>query len=356
MNVNKPDGVQEVEIPQEKLDKFERGEIAMSEFNEGERAFLDRLMRGEVSDGEAPAEEAVKEVAEVVPQEDAKPPKGFVDGLKYKEKADEANSFKQKADSFAKQLEETRLALEAIKAQQSVVVPNPIKDKDQVWTEGHQEDIATRVARLEAQRMEGVRGSQEKLEKLEKQLAEQARFAEINAFASSYPELKLGRPFEEANAEYIQFTQKLGATPQDMSLVDKFFADAAFRKDAEARGIKPPKDFEKLNPILEVFHRKSKLNYPNLDDAYLGYLRETNQLEKRFNSKYLKGVEDAINKVSSNKNETATLDPSSSNEPASAMSEPQMMAWIAANSRLVTPSQKATMAQIQAYLKAQANG
>ncbi len=347
----------EVVIPKEKLEQFERGDIKLEAFSAGERAYMDKLMRGEIATDEAPAGGEIPAVKEA--SEQGKPVeenKDLVPGSKYKDKADEANTYKQKADSFAKKLEEANAQLEALKALSTIQVPSPIKEKDQVWSDSHQVSIAERLARLEAQTLQGVRGSQEKLEVLTKELKEQQTFAQVNAFAFNNPELRLTRPFEEANAEYVAFTQKLGATPKDMSLVDRYFEDATFRKEMESKGVRAPKDFDKLNVILEVFHRKNSMGYPNFDDAYLGHLRESKQLEKRFNGTYLKGVEDAVNKIANNKNETTILDPGKSNDSGFAMSESQMEAWLTAHPRPITSSDKAIMAQIQGYLEARQRG
>lgn len=344
----------EVVITKEKLEQFERGDIQLEAFSPGERAYLDKLMSGEIVDDEAPLGDestGVKEVTEEVkPVEDSH--KDSVPGTKYKEKADEANSYKQKADALARKLEEAKAELEAARSLATLTVTNPIRDDNQVWSDKHQVDMAERLARLEAQSLQGVRGTQEKFEKLTKELEEQQTFAQVNAFVSGYPELKLSRSFEEANAEYVSFTQKLGATPKDMSLVDKYFEDANFRKEMESKGVRAPKDFDRLNTILEVFHRKTKMGYPNFDDSYLGYLRESKQLEKRFNGTYLKGVEDAVNKIANNKNETTILDPGKSNDSGFTMSENQMEAWLTAHPRPITASDRATMTNIQQYLEA----
>lgn len=348
---------EQVTVTKEKLEQFERGEIGLDAFKGGERAYLESLLAGETAAGEAPpADAGVKEVTDTnqAVEDKSETPKGYVDGLKYKEAKDSENAYRQRADSLAKRLAETEAELESARQLAALKVEPQVPKDDALWTDNHQVDVATRLAKLEALTMQGVRGAEEKLSKLAKELEEQKNFAEVNAFIQSNPELRLGRPFEEANAEYLAFAQKLGATPKDMSAVDKFFEDANFRKEAESKGIKAPKDYDKLSVILDVYHRKSK--YPNIDDAYLGLLRETKQLEKRFNGTYLKGVEDAVNKIANNKNETTILDPGTSNETGFSMTEAQMEAWLVKHPKPVTAADKAVMKQIQSYLEARANG
>lgn len=353
------DSQDEVVISDERLAQFESNAIKLKDLSAVERKALDILMQGEIADGEAPVgdEPAVKEAAEAASQiENKSSSKDQVPGTKYKEKADEANSYKQKVTSLTQKLADATAELEATRALSTLKVETPVKESDTLWTDKYQFDVAERLARIEALTLGGVKGAEEKFIKLTKELAEQKTFAEVNAFASSNPELKLSRPFEDANAEYVAFTQKLGATPTDLSVVDKYFEDANFRKEMESKGIKAPKDYDRLAVILQIYHRKSSMGYPNFDDAYLGHLRETKQLDKRFNGTYLKGVEDAVNKIANNKNETTILDPGNSNESAFSMSEAQMEAWLVKNPRPATSSQKAVMLQIQAHLQARSKG
>ena len=342
-------------IPQDKLEKFERGEIEMEAFTDAEKAELEKLMSGEDVEVKAPADiPAVKddlstETPVVVADEEI--PKDHVPGAKYKEKADQANDYRQKADSYSKQLEETRAELDRIK-EQSAFQPAQTVTPDVVWSDKHQLDLVAEVARLKGIVENGVRGSQDRLQKLEKELADKNMFASLNAFASEFAELRLSRPFEEANAEYIQFTQKLGATPSDLSVVDKYFEDAAFRREKEALGIKPPKDYDRLEKILKVYHEQGK--YPTLRAAYLDKFLTADELEKRLSGRYLQGVDDAVTQIAQRRNETTILEPGQSSDKGFAMTEAQMEAWMNANPYPVTPNQKATMAQIQTYLQAQA--
>lgn len=349
------------EITQDQLDRFERGEMKLEDFSEGQRAALEKILSGEVAEVEAPpAGTGVKEdgapAAAVADEKKDEVPKDYVPGAKYKEKADEANTYKQKADAAAKRLKEIEAELELVRAQSAVQVEAPVKDPNKLWSDDHQLDVATRLARIEAQQMQGVKGAQEKLEALKKEIDEQKKFAEVNAFAFEFPELRLSRPFEEANAEYVAFTKKLGATPDDLRVVDRYFEDPAFRKEMESKGIKAPRDYDRLSIILQAYHAKNESGYPTYRAAYLDKVLSSAELEKRFNGQYLKGVEDAVTKIANNKNETTILDSSRTNEGGIGMSEQQMEAWLVAHPRPVTPGDKAIMAQIQTYLEARAAG
>lgn len=350
-------------IPQDKLDKFERGEIQMNDFSADEQVELGKIVSGELTEPEAPAADtAVKEEQVEAPpvaggeKKEEAPPKGFVPGDKFKEKADEANTYRQRADSYSRQLEETRAELERLRAQSELKVEAPPVTPEAVWSDQHQLDLAREVARLKLVVEQGVRGSQEKLQKLEKELADQKMFAELNQFVSEFSELKLSRPFEEANAEYVQFTQKLGATPQDMSAVDRYFQDAAYRTEMESKGIKAPKDYDRLEKALQVYHAKNKQGYPTYRAAYLDRVLSPQELEKRMSGRFLEGVEAAVNKVSQNRQETTILDAGKSSDSGFNMTEAQMEAWINANPYPVTPQQKSTMAQIQEYIRAKSFG
>lgn len=344
-------------IPEDKLAKFERGEIQMEAFSPDEQSELAKLVSGEHVEVEAPVEKTtVKEdAAKAAPVvEDKKDiPKDYVPGEKFKEKADEANTYKQKADTYSRQLEETRAQLEALRKQTEAKGEHKA-DANSIWSDQHQLDLVAEVARLRAIVETGVKGSQAKLEALEKELADKKKFAELNAFAAEFPELRLGRSFEEANEEYIQFTQKLGATPADLSAVDKYFQDANFRKEMEQKGIKAPKDYDRLEQILKVYHAKG--NYPTYRAAYLDKFLSPTELQKRLDGQYLKGARETVDKIANNRNETATLDQGHNGESSLAMTEAQMMAWMDSHRYPATAQEKAIMAQIQSYIAAQSHG
>lgn len=351
-----------MEITQDELDQFEKGTLKLESLSAEKQAKFSEIMMSSdpveaPSAGDKPLE--VKEDSkdgESVSESKDKVAGDVVPGIKYKEKADEANTYKQQAEANKRELARIKAELESIRKLGDVKQAQPLKDSDQVWDPQFQVEQAERISKLEALVMQGVKGSREKLETLEKELEERNTFAELNAFTNTSAELRLDRPVEKANEEYLQFVQKLGASPEDMNLVDRYHSDATFRQQMESKGIKAPKDYEKLNLILKVYHRKNTMNYPNLDDAYLGLLREEGKLGQRLNGQYSKGFEDAVNKIANNASETTILDPSKTNGGGTDMSESEMDAWMRSNPNPVTSTQKATMAKIQAYLQAQAYG
>lgn len=348
-------------IPTDKLKKFERGEIGLEAFNADERAELETIMAQEVVEDEAPVENpTVKEVAPDSPPvldgtKVEEVPKGHVPGDKFKEKADEANTYRQRAEAFNRQLEEAKAETARLKAQLETRVENPIKDPNRVWDENHQMDMAAKIARLEAMVESGVRGSQEKLQKLEKELADNTMYAEVDAFQAEFDELRLGRPFKEANKEYIEFTRKLGATASDLSVVDKYFADATFRAEQEAKGIKAPKDYDRLSRILETFHAKNADKYPDYRSAYLSKVLSPAALKARYNAQYLAGAEDVVNKISGNRQETALLDGTKPNSSGMNMSEAQMDSWLRTHP-YPRGAEVEVFNQIQEYLRSQSMG
>lgn len=331
--------MQEAKLTKEEIERFEKGELSFESLSKEKREQLELVIAGEPVEIEGV--EAADQTAAVAPAgETNKPDKSYVPGEEYKKKADEANTFKQRAESLRLKLEDAAKEVELLKARQQ-----ELPTAAGVGTG----DLLNRIQGLEKLVLEGNKKAIEKQETLVKELETKMSFAEIDALAQEYPELDLGTTFEKANEQYAEFYTKLGGKAE---LVDKYLEDQAFRTEMESKGIKIPKNFEKLQVALTVYGNRSK--YPSVEEAYLGYLHKQGKLKERFSSAYSDGVRDAVKKIAENRNETTIMAPSGGGG-GSEMSEDQMMDWLSKHPHPKTADERAVMSRIQTYL-AKASG
>jgi hypothetical protein len=162
---------------------------------------------------------------------------------------------------------------------------------------------------------------------------------------------------EQMEATYAEFYYATGATEKDASNVKKFFEDPNFRKEMEAKGVKAPKDFEKINTVLQVKALRDKYRSVDpdfkLSDAYVSFMAKSNKLPSMFVEERLKGAAQVADKLHSIGNETITLQPgSTSGATQDDWSDAKMIEWMNTHPHPKTKDEKATFARIEAILDA----
>jgi hypothetical protein len=248
---------------------------------------------------------------EVKQDEPVKPPKGFVEGSRFKEKADEASDYQNKWKADRKRVLELEAALAAKNA-----APIETPTVDHVWSDSAQLDIHKTVAEL---KQEIASFKTERVKTLEEAHAE--KMSAVNEtelillrtdplFKDAVP---ADKTMEKMEAEYSEFYYATGATAEDATNVKKYFEDPNFRKEMEAKGVKPPKDFEKINTILQVkaIRDKHRAVDPEfkLSDAYVHYMAKSNKLSAVLSEERLKGAAQVADRLHANANETITMQP-----------------------------------------------
>lgn len=345
------------EVNDELIQKLDKGEIKFSDLDpETEAAvgvYLDAIPEEAApADVNAVAQPAVIDT-EVKQDEPVKPPKGFVDGSKYKEKADAASDFENKWKADRRRIAELEAAL-AAKNAEPVAAPTV----DHVWSDVAQVDLHKTVAELKRE-LDGFKT--ERVKTLEEARAE--KLSAVNEteliMLRSNPMFKDAVPadktMEKMEAEYSEFYYATGATAEDATNVKKYFEDPNFRKEMEAKGVKPPKDFEKINTILQVKairdkHRSVDPDF-KLSDAYVHYMAKSNKLSAVLVEERLKGAAQVADRLHANANETITMQPgSTSGATQDSWSDAAMMDWMTKHPHPKTKDEKATFNRICAIL------
>jgi hypothetical protein len=326
-------------ITKNDIDAFEKGTLTLEAMTPEKRGQLERIIAGEDVEVEGIETEAQPGSANQNPPAEDKPDSGSVPGDKYREKANEANTYKQRFEAEKTRLEKLTSELESLRANATPANSGNLG--------AGASELLERINRLESMVSEGNKKAIEKQESLIGELKLKMAFAEVDSLGEEYKELNLGTTFEKANKDYADFVAKLGG---DLANVDKYLADSAYRASVEAQGIKIPKNFDKLQTVLDVYNNRDK--YPSMEEAYLGHLVRNKKLKERFSSAYSKGVSDAVDRIADNKNDSTLLAPSGSGGSSAAMTEEQMSTWLANNPFPRSTEEKAVMNQIQSYLEA----
>lgn len=342
------------EVNDELMQKLDKGEIKWSDLDpETEAAagaYLDTL---EMPAPETPAAQAEPAEIEVTQDETAKPPKGFVDGKRFKETADKASDFENKW----KAEQRARLDLEArLKAKEQEPVKAPTVD--QVWSDPAQIELHQTVAELK-QKVLSFEGER-------KQTLEEARAEKLSAQNETEMQMLRANPLfknaipTEGNLEqiekvYADFFYATGATAEDATPVKKYFEDAEFRKGLEAKGVKAPKDFEKINTVLQVKAIRDKFRSVDPDfkmtDAYVSFMAKSNKLPSMFVEERLKGAAEVADKLHGIANETITMQPGlTSGAVQDSWSDAQMLKWMNEHPHPKTKDERATFARIEGIL------
>lgn len=325
-------------ITKNDIEAFEKGTLTLDAMTPEKRGQLERIIAGEDVEVEGIETEPKADSASQTPPAEIKPDSGSVPGETYRKKADEANTYKQRFEAEKTRLEKLTAELEELRTN-SKVTPAGVG--------AGASELLERINRLESMVSEGNKKAIEKQEALIGELKLKMAFAEVDSLGEEYQELNLGTSFEKANKDYADFVAKLGG---DLANVDKYLSDSAYRASVEAQGIKIPKNFDKLQTVLDVYNNRDK--YPSMEEAYLGHLVRNKKLKERFSSAYSKGVSDAVDRIADNKNDSTILAPSGSGGSSATMTEDQMNAWLTKNPYPRTAEDRAVMAQIQSYLEA----
>lgn len=348
------------EVNDELIRKLDKGEITFADLDPETQndvgAYLDKLDDSAASTTEdIPPEAQLETDLEEGTQDDepVKPPKGFVEGSKYKEKADKASDFENKWKA------EQRLRLELeeklkLKDAQPIEAPSLAE----AWSDQGQIELHKTVKELK-QKLDRYEGDRKKT-------LEEARAEKISA--QNETELQMLRSnklfkdvvpsdgnLEQMEAEYSKFYYATGATAEDATNVKKYFEDTEFRKGLEAKGVKAPKDFEKINTILQVKALRDKYRSVDPDfkltDAYVNFLAKNKKLESVLVDERLKGAADVANKLHGIANETITMQPGSTTGASQdSWSDAQMLKWMNEHPHPKTKDEKATFARIEAIM------
>jgi hypothetical protein len=342
------------EVNDELIQKLDKGDLKWSDLDpETEAAagaYLDKL---DTSAPETPDAQTIQGEPEIKQEESVTPPKGFVDGKRFKEKADAASDFENKWRSEQR----ARLELEAkLKAKEQEPIQAPTLDK--VWTDEAQIDLHTKFAELQ-RKVESFEGER-------KQTLEEARAEKLSAqnetemqMLRSNPLFKSAIPtegnLEQIEKVYADFFYATGATAQDATPVKKYFEDTEFRKSLEAKGVKAPKDFEKINNILQVKALRDKYRQVDPDfkmtDAYVSFMAKSNKLPSMFVEERLKGAAEVADKLHGIANETITMTPGlTSGAVQDSWSDAQMLKWMNEHPHPKTKDERATFARIEGIL------
>jgi len=200
--------------------------------------------------------------------------------LKYKRKADEANTWKQKFDTLNRKAEET-LDFE-LKLQDPEFRSKYFEGKGYT-TQKEIEEIDLTVPLDEdgepdyfdedyQKRLNQSLSTYSKDKKAQAELERQAEraslsqksvertFQEFDELQGKYPSLKTEKSFKELDTEFIDFKKSLGTD------LKRYMEDESFRTQKENDGIVAPRELDKYLTLLDLNSRKSK--YPSLEAAY----------------------------------------------------------------------------------------
>lgn len=200
--------------------------------------------------------------------------------LKYKNKADEANTWKQKYESLNRK-HDSEMDFE-LKLQDPLFRKKYFEDKGYVSQEEiedidltvpldedgepdfYNEDYLKRMnqALVGYTKDQKARAERERTETQQTLRSKEIdrTFDEINSLQEKYPGLKTEKSFRELDTEFIDFKKKLGSD------VNKYFEDSDFRSAKEQDGIVAPSDMDKYLTLLNINSRKAK--YPSLEAAF----------------------------------------------------------------------------------------
>lgn len=212
--------------------------------------------------------------------------------LKYKRKADEANTWKQKYETLNRKSEET-LDFE-LKLQDPEFRSKYFEDKGYMSQEEIQEidltvpldedgepdyydpDYMKRMNQALVQYNKDKKVSTEQAQAEQRQTLAQKSiertFQEFDELQSKYPALKTEKTFKELDTEFIDFKKTLGVD------LKRFMEDEDFRKVKEDEGVVAPSELDKYLTLLDLNGRKSK--YPSLEAAY----RDSSVFDEHMNS------------------------------------------------------------------------
>ncbi len=347
---------QHLEVNDDLIAKLDKGEINFSDLDEATNtavgAYLDKM--DETAPDEDPAAKTPATEIEVAQENEAvKPPKGFVDGKRFKETADKASDFENKWKADRNRIVELEAAL-AAKNQEPIAAPG----LDHVWSDEAQVTLHTKFAELERKvaSFEGER--KQTLEEAKAERMEAVNETELNMLRSnplSKDIVPVGKSMKQMESEYSKFYYATGATKEDATNVKKFFTDPAFRKEMESKGVKEPENFESINTILQVKAIRDKFKSADPDfkmtDAYVHFMAKSDKLSTMLTGERLKGAAQVADKLHGIANETITMQPgNTSGATQNDWSDAQIGKWLDEHKHPKTKDEVATYNRICSIL------
>lgn len=343
------------EVNDELIQKLDKGEIKFTDLDEETNAavgaYLDKVDEAVPEDTSATQPLVTEPV--VTQDEPTKPPKGYVEGSRFKETADKASDYENKWKAEQKKRLELEAAL-AAKNQEPIQAPS----LEHVWSDNGQVDLHKTV--LEMKRKlesyeEGQKKSLEELRTEKLEIMDETELAMLRSDPLAKTAVPVGKSMKQMEAEYSDFYYATGATAEDATNVKKFFTDANFRKEMESKGVKAPKDFESINTILQVKAIRDRFRSADPDfkmtDAYVHFMSKNNKLSAALTEERLKGAAQVADKLHGIANETITMQPGlTSGATSDQWSDAQMSKWMVEHPHPKTKDDIATFRRIEAIL------
>jgi len=264
----------------ETLSKVEEGSLPKTALDELPMEIIDQVSAGEGQiftsmDSElAPASDPQEaSLSETAPE-----PEDL--NLKYKRKADEANTWKQKYSSLERKYEsgqDFELKLKdpefrkkyfeeqgyvSDKELEDIDLTMPLdEDGDEDFLDPeYQKKLNKVLVQYTKDQKSRAQREQSELQQSLRQKEIDRTFSEISNLQEKYPSLKTEKSFKELDTEFIDFKRSLGSDLQ------RFMEDSDFRASKKNEGIVAPSELDTYLTLLNLNSNKSK--YPSLEAAY----------------------------------------------------------------------------------------
>lgn len=276
----------------ETLSKVEEGSLPKTALDELPMDIIDQVSAGEgqifegMDSDLAPASNPQEsELSETAPE-----PEDL--NLKYKRKADEANTWKQKFDSLERKYEASQDFEIKLKdpefrkkyfEEQGYVSNEELEDIDLTMpldedgdedflNPEYQKKLNKVLVQYTKDRKSQAERSQAEMQQSLRQKEIDRTFSEISDLQEKYPALRTEKSFKELDTEFINFKKSLGSDLQ------RFMEDSDFRTAKEKEGIVAPSELDTYLTLLNINSSKSK--YPSLEAAY----RDSSVFDEHLNS------------------------------------------------------------------------
>ena len=213
--------------------------------------------------------------------------------LKYKNKANEANTWKQKYESLNRKAEETldfELKLqdpefrskyfgdkgylsEDETAEIDLTVPLDEDGEPDYFDDEYQKRLNQSMSQYTKDKKAAAENAMLAQRQTLAQKGVERTFQEFEALQTKYPSLKTDKSFKELDTEFINFKKTLGSD------LKRYTQDEDFRKAKESEGVFAPSELDKYLTLLDLNSKKSK--YPSLEAAY----RDSSLFDEHMNSR-----------------------------------------------------------------------
>lgn len=309
------------------INKLNAGEVSLKDLSESQR---DEIMQ---SQGviEAPPEQATPQADLVTNQEapqeqierTVEEPRKLDLGEKYKQKADELNTYKQKLTSAERRQEEHERKLredpiyreayfKELGIKNESQRPTIETEIDDVYDEQALLSMREEQKRLREELDQFKQSKQAEIESERRKMELDRTFRNIEELQNEFPDLKTTKSFKEMNDEYVAFSGQIG-----LSNVDRVMSDPNYRQELQSQGIAIPQELDKTIKILKVNKTKQESGYPTLRSAYLDTndFRASLQQQQQSSQQtvYQNGMDMVVNKVNE-LNSSQPVAPSAGND------------------------------------------